>query len=328
MRESPAAPSTTPRPVVLFVLGFGRSGTSALARVLSLCGAKLPPRLLGATADNPRGFWEPRAAIHLNEAILRSRRSSAYDLAMRPPDGATSPEQDAVWINRIQKYFAALPPAPLVIVKEPKITALIGLWFEGARRAGFDVAAVVAMRHPAEASASIEKRASKQNYVRSSPELGSAWWLKYTLLAERDTRDVPRVIVEFENLLEDWRREVKRIGTGLQVDLDNRNDIAIEEFLSPGLRHHRHSGPVAEPFGTDWVKTVYDELGRAARDDPWDRTVLDRVFDQYQAGERGFRTAVEDSQRYRNLNRLLLPPLVKVGLETLALVHRRRGTWA
>ena len=71
------------KPVALFVLGFGRSGTSALTRVLSLCGAALPAGLLGATSENPRGCWEPRAAIHLNETILRRHGSSAYDLTLR-----------------------------------------------------------------------------------------------------------------------------------------------------------------------------------------------------------------------------------------------------
>ncbi|VEG55265.1 Uncharacterised protein [Mycolicibacterium aurum] len=318
---------TPARPVALFVLGFGRSGTSALARVLSLCGAALPPNLLGATAENSRGFWEPRAAIHLNEVILRSRGMSAYDLGLRK-QGALSNAEDDRALVRIREFFATLPSAPLVVIKEPKITALTTLWFEGARRAGFDVAAVVAMRHPEEASASIGKRASQQNYVRPSPELSSAWWLKYTLLAEKDTRDVPRVIVDFGNLLDDWRREVKRISSALHLDLDRQDEAVIDDFLSPSLRHHRHRGCVNEPFGTDWVGAVYAELTAAACDEPWDQAVLDRVFDAYEASERGFRTAIEDSQRYRNLNRLMLPSLVKVGLELLALAHLRRGTWA
>ena len=55
---------------------------------------------------------------------------------------------------------------------------------------------------------------------------------------------------------------------------------------------------------------------------------LDRVFEAYGASERGFRQAFEDSRRYRNLDRLLPPFVVKLGLEALALAHRRRGTWA
>lgn len=319
----------TARPVALFVLGLGRSGTSALTRVLSLCGATLPTGLLGATAENPRGFWEPRAVIHLNEVILRHRGSSGYDLALRMEDEAfPDAEADAQWIGKIRAYLASLPAAPLVVIKEPKMTALCGMWFEAARQAGFDIAAVIAVRHPAEVIASIEKRTDRQNYVRSSPELISAWWLKFTLLAERDTREVPRVIVEYANLLEDWRREVERISAALGIGLETRDEAAIDEFLTPDLRHHRSGGPVSEPFGTDWMSTVYEALHAAAHDKPWDESELDRVFEAYRSGERGFRTAFEDGERYRRLNRLMLPPLVKLSLEALALAHRRRGTWA
>ncbi len=47
---------TAARPVILFVLGMGRSGTSALTRVLSLCGGTLPAKLVGANAGNPRAI--------------------------------------------------------------------------------------------------------------------------------------------------------------------------------------------------------------------------------------------------------------------------------
>src|SRR5277367_6489066 len=82
-RRNAGKPGTAARPVALFVLGFGRSGTSALTRVLSLSGAALPAGLLGATGANPRGYWEPRAAIHLNQAILHRHGSSGYDVTLR-----------------------------------------------------------------------------------------------------------------------------------------------------------------------------------------------------------------------------------------------------
>ncbi len=56
-------------------------------------------------------------------------------------------------------------------------------------------------------------------------------WLKYNLLAERNTRALPRVFVDYANLLEDWRREVKRISAALAIDLSTRNESAIEQFL-------------------------------------------------------------------------------------------------
>jgi hypothetical protein len=323
---------TAAKPVALFVLGFGRSGTSALTRVVSLCGAALPAGLLGATAENPRGCWEPRAAIHLNEAILRRHGSSGYDITLRMPEEqkeqASDAQDNAADIAKIKAFLNTFPAAPLVVIKEPKLTAVSGIWFEAARLAGFDIAAVIAVRHPQEVIGSLAKRAARQRYVQASPELTSAWWLKYTLLAERDTRGVPRVFVEYANLLEDWRREVKRISTALEIDLSTRDEGAVEEFLSPDLRHHRHGGPVPEPFGTDWMSVVYETLSAAAGDEPWDRSELDRVFEAYQASEHGFRKALVDADRYRKLNRLMLPSLVKLALEVLAIAHRRRGTWA
>ena len=139
---------------------------------------------------------------------------------------------------------------------------------------------------------------------------------------------MPRVFVDYANLLEDWRREVKRVSAALEIDLSIRDESAIEGFLTPELRHHRQGGPVPEPFGTDWMSVVYEALRAAARDEPWNESALDRVFEAYRASERGFRTALKDSQRYLNLDRFLLSPLVKLALEGLAIAHRRRGTWA
>ena len=105
--------------------------------------------------------------------------------------------ENAAWIAKIRDYLGRLPAAPLVVIKEPKTTTVSGMWFEAARQAGFDVAAVIAVRHPEEIIGSLAKRADQQNYVEASPELTCAWWLKYSLLAERDTRGVPRVFVEY-----------------------------------------------------------------------------------------------------------------------------------
>lgn len=84
------------RPVALFVLGPQRSGTSALTRVLSLCGGTLPAGMLGADANNPSGYWEPRAAISLNETILRRLGTHWYDPSLRFLDaGSPNPQNKA-----------------------------------------------------------------------------------------------------------------------------------------------------------------------------------------------------------------------------------------
>lgn len=311
------------RPVVLFVLGMARSGTSAITRVLSLCGGALPSALAGANPANPRGYWEPRKAIILNERILHRNGSSRFDTTLRlQEEGAFDADEKAACIDEIRAFLTTLPPAPLVIIKDPRINLLSGMWFEAARLAGFDVATAIAVRHPTEVIASVAAQAA------ASSEFSSALWLKFNLLAEADTRDVPRVFVGYTNLLEDWRREVKRISVALGVNLDTQDEVAIEEFLETDLRRQRYCGPVTEPFGTDWISVVYEALCAAARDESWDQAALDHVLEAYRISERGFRTMFEDYQRFHKLSRRTRPSMMKLIYEIMATANGRRGTWA
>ncbi|OBB79615.1 hypothetical protein A5760_20730 [Mycobacterium colombiense] len=313
------------RSVVLFVLGPQRSGTSALTRVLSLCGGTLPAAMLGADANNPLGYWEPRAAISLNETILRRLGTNWYDPSLRfLDDGAVDPGESKACVAKIAAYLSTLPAAPLVVIKEPRITTLSDLWFEAARQAGFDVASVIAVRHPQEVISSIVKS------WHVSPALASALWLKCNILAERNTRGVPRVFVDYTNLLDDWRREMKRICTELPVELHTQDEDAIEEFLTPGLHRQRHCGPVTDLFGADWISLVYEALRKAAQDDPLDMSTLDRVFASYRESERDFRKAFEDFHGLSNsvLFRIFRPVIARPVMEVLAMAHRHRGTWA
>lgn len=284
-----APTGTAARPVALFVPSLGRSGTSALTRVLSLCGAALPADLLGATPSAPLGAWEPRAVARLNDSILRRHGTRWYDPSLRFDEGsALDAAEKAACVAEAQAFLSALPAAPLVVIKEGNVAVLSGVWFEAAHAAGFDTAAVLAVRHPEELIPSLAK------HMQGSPELAAALWLKYGLIAERHTRGVPRVFVEYANLLDNWRREMKRISAALAVDLSSRDEGAIEEFIKPNLRHQQHGGPVTELFGTDWMSTLYEAQRLAAQDEPWDATTLDRVFEAYRASEHVFRTAYED----------------------------------
>lgn len=325
LSEGCAGSGTATRPVVVFVLGMGRSGTSAVTRVLSLCGATLPAGMRGADAANPSGYWEPRASLALNNSILRRHGSLACDPSLRLlEEGAFDAEDKAAYIAKIGAFLSRLPAAPLVVIKDMNIVALSGMWFEAARLAGFDIAAVIVVRHPQEVIA------SNAVAMRASPELTSALWLKTNLLAERDTRAIPRVFVDYANFLDDWRRETKRISTALNIDLSTGDGDAIEEFLTPDLYCQRHCGPVTDGFGTDWMSAVYEALGAAAGDEPWDRSELDRVFDAYRASEHDFRAAFENCRDYSNkvFFRLVRPPIQKLILELIAMAHRRKGTWA
>jgi hypothetical protein len=318
-----AAQGGTGRPVVLFVMGSARSGTLALARVLSLCGGAFPAAGSGVMPDNPFGRWEPRAANIVNEKILRRNGSSGLDPTLRlQEEGTFDTAERTACIEDIQAFLGTLPAVSLVVIKDPRVTLLSGLWFEAAELAGFDVATVIAVREPTEVIASVAKRNS------ALPEVWNALWLKANLLAEAGTRDVPRVFVEHANLIEDWRGEMERVSLALGINLDTRHAGAIEEFLKPNLHHQRDSVPVTDLFGADWVSTVYGELSAAARDEALDRSALDGVFEGYRASERDFRAVFDGFQRLEKLNRNIRPSVMKMLYHARAVALARRGMQA
>lgn len=279
------------RPVALFVLGEARSGTSALARVLALCGSDR----------------EPHVANAVNEKILRRNGSSGLDPTLRLQDeGAFDAGEKAVCIREISAFLTALPKAPFVVIKDPRISTLSALWFEAARRSGFDVATVIAVRHPGDVISSVVAKGAPM------PEISSALWLKFNLLAEADTRDVPRVFVDYDSLVEDWRRELERISAALGIGLDVRDEAAIERFLKPKINVPRDDTPVANLAGSEWISEVYGAISAAARDQPVDQPELDRAFAAYRARERGIRPVFDGFQQLDKMSKHFRPLMMNM----------------
>lgn len=56
--------------MIVIVLGMHRSGTSALAGLLHTNGINMGKKLLGPKPENPKGFFEDKTIIKLNDEIL------------------------------------------------------------------------------------------------------------------------------------------------------------------------------------------------------------------------------------------------------------------
>lgn len=260
---------------LIFILGMGRSGTSAITRVLSLCGGTLPEPLLGSNEGNPTGHWEPLDALKLNEAFLQRRGSNWYDPRLWEPDQVTvDSSEERTFVDRIATFLECHAGDSPLLVKEPRITALTPFWFEAARRLGLRIAVVIAIRHPAEVAASVAARDGVPI------ELSNALWLKYNYLSEQRSRELPRVLVEYPNLIADWKREVRRVARALAIDLSSTQDREIDAFLSPDLRHQRASMDIEDVPGSINEK-VYAILSRASRDGDLAGSEIERLVDAY-----------------------------------------------
>lgn len=206
---------------IVFVLGMHRSGTSALAKVLGYAGGHIPADVLAPNQGNPRGYWEPRSVVELNNRFLQ-----LVDRHWSDPK-PLSPEQRESLLNSVNVDAAVAvlrseldamgsSKRPLVL-KDPRLCRLIPVWREAAAACGLESQCLIASRNPFEVAESLFAR----DRMKLFPAL--ELWLTYMLEAERGTRGMGRTVVSFEDLMTDWRRTlataVDAVGTcGIELD--------------------------------------------------------------------------------------------------------------
>ncbi|QLL07802.1 sulfotransferase family protein [Mycobacterium vicinigordonae] len=305
----------------MFVLGGARSGSAAVARLLARCGAALPAMPGDARTDDMTGGRQLRTPRIINDKILRRHGSSGVDPTLRLQDESTfDVEEREACVAEMKGFLAGASNAPFVVINDPRVSQLFGLWSEAAAAAGFDVAVVIVVRHPSEVVTSVAVGGA------ALPELSSALWLKANLLAEIETRGMVRVFVDYANLLQDWRRELERISVALGVELDTGDEAAIERSLKSNPDRQRDCGSVADLAGANWISQVHEELFLAARDEPWDQSVLDHVFAAYQASERSFRPVFAIFEYLDKMNPHVRPSVMKMIDRARVTANRRRIT--
>jgi tetratricopeptide (TPR) repeat protein len=256
--RSPAAKTA------IVVLGAYRSGTSALARVLNLCGAFLPQRIVAARlAINPKGFWETEAVNDLNARLMRYLGADWNRVHFKLP--ASGPLLDEFLLNTRDVLESEYADAPLILIKDPRVCVLAPWWHRALKEHRYRPAYVVCMRNPLEVARSLGSDMSTSQ--------GLALWSEYMQRVNAFTalRDVSAVHVQYSDLLGDWRGVVGRIARRLDVSLaaDARAD-EVDAFLEAALRNHRATDADLEqlpgPEGNA-VRALYERMiARCARD--------------------------------------------------------------
>jgi hypothetical protein len=275
---------------LILILGMGRSGTSLMAKVFGLCGANLPDNLLGPAPSNAKGHFEPLDALTINEDFLNSFGLNWFDPTFRVQN--ETPDPSAVFVDQIGRFLARYAEKSPLVVKEPRITALTRYWFAAAATAGWDVKVVVPVRHPHEVRESLAARDGL------SADFADALWIKYNLLCEHATRGYPRVFVAYDQLLADWRGQVKRAAQTLDLDLEHGSDHAVDAFLDKALRHHVTAHDVVPD--NPWTATIFHQLTRFCADEAVEPDEMTRLYELYVHAERMLRHAADEVANLRS----------------------------
>lgn len=219
---------------LIFVMGSGRSGTSAVTKVLSLCGYRLPRNLMPATSYNQKGYFESYDVLSINDSIIGSVGGEWSD-PLFWQDFQNALEYNAPsYIDQICCYLDTLSPRFRYVIKDPRLSIVSQMWHRAAVSRGWDVRYVIPFRRPDEAVHSYMK------YTQQTRCHAAAIWLRLNRLAERNTRQCPRAFVYYDNLLHDWRSEVQQMRRSLNIRI-NPKEIEIDKFLDPSLRNENQS---------------------------------------------------------------------------------------
>lgn len=220
----------------LLILGMHRSGTSAVTRVVNLLGAKIGDQLVPPGHDNPSGFWENATAVEINEQLLSDLGRTWYDMR-EMPDGWMETAAAAKSLDLAIEFIRRdLGDSAICAVKDPRICLTAPLWIKAFETLEFEVSCLFVTRDPREVVESLHRR---NDWPRSPLYL---MWVQYLLEAEAAARGHHRVMVSYDQVLDDWRACMERVAKALRLTWPVRFDdaaTAIDAFLDRGQRHHR-----------------------------------------------------------------------------------------
>jgi hypothetical protein len=247
---------------LVLVVGVGRSGTSLLTGVLGQLGFHVPQPEVRADDTNPRGFSEPRWAVDFHTELLQKRRVTVNDARPAAWESTADAAEDPATYARLREWLEGqVGEADAVVVKDPRTGWFLPLWTACSRDLGVEARFITMLRHPAEILAS----ATKSYGTWQTPASRVAAWINITLETERATRGKRRAFVRYEDLLQDWPREVNRVAELLDLPMlagvDRESSPAVEGFVDPTLHRNR----------LDWDKFDVPARVREMAEDVWQK---------------------------------------------------------
>lgn len=175
----------------LLILGMHRSGTSAASRIINMMGAYFaPPGMeIPAHSDNPKGFWERKDAMAINDQLL-----ALQDCAWNKVGGWRFENQPPVPYElqqRMQGLIDSLDDRGTWFLKDPRMCLTLPSWLPALRRP----VAVAVFRHPGEIALSLQTR----NQMKLRYAL--ALWEYYAVGLLNSTMRMPRISVQHTDLI-------------------------------------------------------------------------------------------------------------------------------
>ncbi len=214
----------------LLILGMHRSGTSMITRLINMMGAYFAPEgaSIGFDHDNPKGFWERKDALAINDALLKRQHCEWSQIAPWQSENVTL-ENAPKLKQAIRALVLNLDAHRPWVLKDPRLCLTLPYWTPYLEVP----VAVVVYRDPLEISQSLFTRNRIPHLV------GLALWEKYAVTLLNASIHMPRVFVQHRQILEEPLQHLAQLHARLrQLDVQGLRMPSAREisaFIEPKL---------------------------------------------------------------------------------------------
>lgn len=187
---------------IVLVLGMNCSGTSALTSLLVQAGLEVPLDRIPATPQNPSSYWESVDEMRINNELLK-KLGNHWSTCLGLPLHLCDMHADAIstWrTSLLQMLQTVFPSGKRAVLKDPQLCILLPAlrpWLESSI---ITYAVFLLIHHPAEVITSLcdaEEISHRQALLK---------WLGHVFHSERNSRQLPRLIINYRELLADPRK--------------------------------------------------------------------------------------------------------------------------
>jgi hypothetical protein len=233
-------PATLSQKNIYVILGVARSGTSAIARGLKALGIDLGDKINpGNEKWNAKGFWEDTDIVYkINGRAFTTLDFAPYGIEILDYAAQHSEQLQDVKASAIDLLQERFSNTTHWGFKDPSTVKLLKFWQGIFQELQINDHYVIALRNPLASAESYKK------VTGSSLEIGLLLWLMHLLPAIEETHGKKRVIVSYDLLLQDARRQLDRIKHQLHVTMPVNSfeiDTYVHQFLDKKLHRFAHN---------------------------------------------------------------------------------------
>ena len=207
----------------VFVLGAPRTGSSCLAGCIHYCGVDLGKSLSGVKdKHNEKGYFENEAILGFNRLIFQALGFNWHERDLTPEEEHLTLRHKASLVQILKEEYSE----DLFAIKDFRLGIFNKLYLSAVG----DLKVIVVNRSKQAVIASMKKMFGWKDDQKAT-------WMVERCYRLFDVYQCPRLIVSFEDLLDDPLYTMSHVCEFMGVDFDEEKQQRVSSFVEKRLVH-------------------------------------------------------------------------------------------